>query len=87
MEKSFRRLTTMPTTKPITAERIEAIEQELIIGVPGEDVRIRWEDCSPKLASATHKQRTEAELSPGGYGIHWSEIDEDLAVGTLISAI
>ncbi|MDP6545415.1 MAG: DUF2442 domain-containing protein [Phycisphaerae bacterium] len=77
----------MPTTKPITAERIEATEQELIIGVAAGDVRIRWEDCSPKLASATPQQRAEAELSPGGYGIHWSTIDEDLAVGALISAI
>ena len=77
----------MPTTKPITAERIEATEQELIISVAGEDVRIRWEDCSPKLASARPQQRTEAELSPGGYGIHWSTIDEDLAVGALISSI
>ena len=77
----------MPTTKPITAERIEATEQELIISVDGKDVRIPWEDCSPRLASATPQQRTEAELSPGGYGIHWSTIDEDLAVGTLISSI
>ena len=76
----------MPTTKPITAERIEATEQELIISVAGADVRIRWEDCSPKLASASPQQRAEAELSPGGYGIHWPAIDEDLAVGTLISA-
>ena len=77
----------MPTTKPITAERIEATEHELIISVGGKDVRIPWEDCSPRLASATPQQRTEAELSPGGYGIHWSTIDEDLAVGTLISSI
>jgi hypothetical protein len=77
----------MPTTKPITAERIEATDRELIIRVAGADIRIRWEDCSPKLASASPQQRTEAELSPGGYGIRWSSIDEDLAVGALISAI
>jgi hypothetical protein len=76
----------MPTTKPTTAERIETTDQELIIGVAGEDVRIAWENCSPKLAAATPQQRAEAELSPGGYGIHWPAIDEDLAVGTLISA-
>ncbi len=77
----------MPATRPITAESIETTDQELIIGVAGEDVRIPWEHCSPKLAAATTQQRTEAELSPGGYGIHWPTIDEDLAVGALISAI
>jgi len=76
----------MPTTKPVTAERIETTDQELIISVAGKDVRIPWEHCSPKLASATTQQRAEAELSPGGYGIHWPTIDEDLAVGALISA-
>ena len=76
----------MPTTKSIIAERIETTDQELIIGVAGEDVRILWEHCSPKLADATPQQRAEAELSPGGYGIHWATIDEDLAVGPLVSA-
>ncbi len=76
----------MPTTKPIIAERIEATEQELIIGVAGGDIRISWEQCSPKLATATNRQRAEAELSPGGYGIHWPTIDEDLAVGAIVSA-
>ncbi len=75
----------MPTTKPVIAERIETTDQELIICVGGRDVRISWECCSPKLAAATPQQRAEAELSPGGYGIHWRAIDEDLAVGTLLS--
>ena len=76
----------MHTTKPVTAKRIETTDRELIISVAGDDVRIPWERCSPTLAAATTQQRTEAELSPGGYGIHWPTIDEDLAVSTLISA-
>ena len=76
----------MPTTKPVIAESIEATDRELIIRVAGEDVRILWEQCSPKLSAATYEQRAEAERSPGGYGIHWSTIDEDLSVGPLVSA-
>jgi len=76
----------MPTTKPVIAESIEATDKELIIRVAGEDVRISWDQCSPRLADATPQQRAEAELSPGGYGIHWPTIDEDLAVGPLVSA-
>ena len=76
----------MPTTKPITAESIETTDQELIIGLADGDVRIPWEHCSTKLAAATTQQRAEAELSPGGYGIHWPTIDEDLAVAPLVSA-
>ena len=84
MEKPLRRLITI--TKPVTAERIETTDRELIISVAGKDVRIPWEHCSPKLGAATTQQRAEAELSPGGYGIHWPTIDEDLAVAPLVSA-
>jgi len=34
----------------------------------------------PKLANATLKQLKHYELSPGGYGIHWPDLDEDLSV-------
>ena len=36
------------------------------------------------MASATQLQRSTAELSPGGYGIHWPLLDEDLSVGGLL---
>ena len=32
----------------------------------------------PRLLYATSKQRALWEISGGGYGIHWPEIDEDL---------
>ena len=46
--------------------------------------RIRWEDCSPRLARATQAQRLHFEVSSSGYGIHWPEIDEDLAITPLL---
>lgn len=45
---------------------------------------IPWEQCSPKLARAGWLERSRAELSPSGYGIHWPLLDEDLAIGPLL---
>ncbi len=74
----------MRATEPITAKRIETTAEELVIVLADREVRIRWEHCSPVLAVATDRQRREAELSPGGYGIHWPLIDEDLSIGGLL---
>jgi len=39
---------------------------------------------SPRLLNATSEQRNNYELSGGGTGIHWEEIDEDISVPGLI---
>lgn len=33
-----------------------------------------------RLTSATLKQLKNFEISPGGYGVHWPDIDEDISV-------
>jgi hypothetical protein len=33
----------------------------------------------PRLLEATKEQRENWQISGGGYGIHWEEIDEDLS--------
>ena len=33
----------------------------------------------PRLLNATDDQRSKWEVCGGGYGIHWSEINEDLS--------
>jgi hypothetical protein len=33
----------------------------------------------PRLLNATPEQRSNWEVCGGGYGIHWSDIDEDLS--------
>ena len=38
----------------------------------------------PRLLNATPQQRIHYELSGGGTGIHWDEIDEDLSVPGLL---
>ncbi len=41
----------------------------------------------PRLLHATAHQRARYELSGGGRGIHWEEIDEDLSVAGLLAGI
>lgn len=38
----------------------------------------------PRLLKATPQQRMHYELSGGGMGIHWDEIDEDISVPGLL---
>ncbi len=74
----------MQATEPITATAIETTPEGLGLLVGKRKVRIPWEKCSKRLASATNQERFNAELSPGGYGIHWPLIDEDLSVNGLL---
>jgi hypothetical protein len=68
-----------------TAVGIDITGSELIIRLADREVRIPWERCSPILATATAEQRRRAELSPGGYGIHWPLLDEDISIGGLVA--
>jgi hypothetical protein len=38
----------------------------------------------PRLADATPGQRANWQVSGGGYGVHWPDIDEDLSVDGLL---
>ena len=74
----------MQQTKPLTAKGIEATPKALVIVLEDRRVSIPWKKCSERLATATEAERMRAELSPGGYGIHWPLIDEDLSIGGLV---
>jgi hypothetical protein len=76
----------MPVTKPVTARRIETSDEGLTLVLADREVCIPWSQCSPVLARAMADQRQRAELSPGGYGIHWPLLDEDLSVDGLLRA-
>ena len=41
----------------------------------------------PRLHKATEQQREKYELSGGGTGLHWDEIDEDISVPNLLIGI
>ena len=42
-------------------------------------------DRFPRLRNASEKQRSDWRLIGAGVGIHWDEIDEDIAVATLLN--
>lgn len=73
-------------TKPVLASAIATTPDALIVTTEAGPVSIPWDECSERLARASFAERSRAELSPSGYGIHWPLIDEDLAVGPLLSA-
>ena len=70
-----------------TNERVEAVYftcNSLVVDlVDGRSVSIpiSW---YPRLQKATPKERSNWEISAGGYGIHWPEIDEDLSTEGLL---
>ena len=74
----------MQATEPVTATGIELTPEALILVLGARRLQIPWEKCSKRLAAATQQERLDAELSPGGYGIHWPLIDEDLSVNGLL---
>lgn len=74
----------MRTTEVITAVSIKTTKDELVIRLADREVRVPWERCSPVLAAAAPEDRCRAELSPGGYGVHWPTLDEDLSIGGLV---
>ena len=75
----------MPSkTNPVLARAIEPTPAALVVVTEAGRFTIPWEKCSESLARASWLERSHAELSPSGYGIHWPLIDEDLAVGPLV---
>ncbi len=41
----------------------------------------------PRLLHATPEQREKYEISGGGTGLHWDELDEDISVKALLMGI
>jgi hypothetical protein len=48
-----------------------------VLGVP-----LAW---FPRLLNATSEQRARYEISGGGQGLHWDELDEDISVAGLLA--
>lgn len=74
----------MKTIEPVLAEAVQPKSDGLLIRLADREVLVPWSACSPKLAAASGPQRETAELSPGGYGVHWPAIDEDLTIAGLL---
>ena len=39
----------------------------------------------PKLLNASNEERLNFTISPGGYGVHWEDLDEDLSANGMLS--
>jgi hypothetical protein len=72
----------MPSLAPAADTRIKSVavgDDQLTVGLyDGRtiSVPIAW---YPRLANATAAERARFEIAGGGYGIHWSDLDEDLS--------
>jgi uncharacterized protein DUF2442 len=71
------------STLPVTAD-----ERIVDVGFTKDSLRVELKDGRsitvplkwyPRLLNASPEQRKKWQLSSGGYGIHWPEIDEDLS--------
>ena len=65
-------------------EKIVFKNNELITQIDGKEYTFQLSDISPKLANASQIERDNYKISPSGYGIHWSLIDEDLSIDGLL---
>jgi hypothetical protein len=65
-------------------QAIQVDDKYLYLVFDGKSYRILLKDCSATLAHADASQRKNLIVSPSGYGIHWPEIDEDLAITPLL---
>ncbi|HMT07310.1 MAG TPA: DUF2442 domain-containing protein [Pyrinomonadaceae bacterium] len=63
---------------------VKFIDQMLSVDLmDGRNIRVPlvW---YPRLLAGTYSQRANWEVSGGGYGIHWPELDEDLSTEGLL---
>jgi hypothetical protein len=56
----------------------------LLLTVDGKDHRVDLRRFSKKLSAADERTKTNFEISPSGYGIHWPDLDEDLSIDGMI---
>jgi hypothetical protein len=59
---------------------------ELIIVVDNQTIRLKLAEISNKLAKASEPERLDYKISPSGYGIQWRLLDEDLSVNGFLNA-
>ena len=65
-------------------QRIIFSGSQMKMKVDGKEIIINLTKISKRLLKASKKEREAYKVSPSGYGIHWSLIDEDLSVDALL---
>ena len=59
----------------------------LVLTIDGQSRRFKLSEVSSALENATDEERDTYEISPSGYGIHWSLLDEDIAIDGLLGVV
>ena len=59
----------------------------LVINIDGEPKRFQLKEVSPVLDKASEEERSNFEISPSGYGIHWPLLDEDISIDGLLGIV
>ena len=59
----------------------------LVITIDGEPKRFQLKEVSPVLEKASEEERSNFEISPSGYGIHWPLLDEDISIDGLLGTV
>ncbi len=56
----------------------------LVIAIDKETKRFSLKEVSPVLERASKEERSNFDISPSGYGIHWPLLDEDISIDGLL---
>ena len=65
-------------------ESVNFRENNLLVRVDGQLLELPLEAVSTRLLNAEAWQRQLVEVSPSGYGLHWTVLDEDLSIDGLL---
>lgn len=73
----------MKSKSTVFPQKINAIRfegQNLFVQLEQKEIVIHLTEFPNKLLIADDFERAHYEVSPSGYGIHWSLIDEDISL-------
>ena len=59
----------------------------MILTIDGREKIFRVSEISLALQNASEKEKNLFEISPSGYGIHWSLLDADLPIDGLLGVV
>jgi hypothetical protein len=66
---------------------IEFADSTMVMDVDGKRHEFKLGEISEPLSKASSEERSNFEVSPSGYGIHWPLIDEDLSIDGLLGIV
>lgn len=65
---------------PPTIKRVAAIDDRLIFELDHDRQVSLPLSASPRLSAASRAEREHWSIGPRGFGVHWPDVDEDIAI-------